>query len=67
VTLVAGKHYWVALLAPASAVTGTHFRDAKTGGAGIFLNGLGLLALPSPWPSGGTPNTDGPLAAWGSS
>ena len=32
VSLVAGRHYWVALLAPTGGANGTHFRDAKTGG-----------------------------------
>ncbi|MDX6476257.1 MAG: hypothetical protein QOH95_1768, partial [Gaiellaceae bacterium] len=65
--IVAGRHYWIALLAPSSGSVGTHFRDARTGGAGIFVSGLGLSVLPATWPSGGVANTDGPLAAWGSS
>jgi hypothetical protein len=65
--LTAGSRYWVAILSPNGALNGPHFRDAKTGGAGIFVSGLGLTALPTTWPSGGSSNLDGPMAAWGSS
>ncbi|NUR77087.1 MAG: hypothetical protein HOQ28_12485 [Thermoleophilia bacterium] len=64
-TITLGTRYWLALLTPNGAANGPHFRDARTGGAGRFVSGLGLTALPVTWPSGGSPNTDGPLAAWG--
>jgi hypothetical protein len=68
--IVAGRKYWLALMAPSTSLNGPHFRDAKNGsGAGIFVSGLALSVLPTTWPVGGvsTANTDGPLAAWGSS
>jgi hypothetical protein len=67
VDIVIGQHYWVALLTPNGASGGPHFRVAKTGGPGNFVNSTSISAFPSTWPSVGTKNTDGPLAAWGSS
>jgi hypothetical protein len=66
IALSLGKKYWVALLTPNGAANGPHFRDTKAGlGAGIFIANLGLSTLPSPWPAGGTKNTDGPMSAYG--
>jgi hypothetical protein len=66
VSLTLGSKYWVAILTPSGAANGPHFRDTKAGlGAGIFIGTLNLTALPNPWPTGGTKNTDGPMSAYG--
>jgi large repetitive protein len=67
ISLTLATKYWVAILTPNGAANGPHFRDTKAGiGAGIFLGSGGFTTLPSPWPAGGTKNTDGPMSAYGS-
>ena len=67
VAITAGNRYWIALLTPTGLAGGPHFRVAKTGGAGVFVSAPALSAFPATFPTTGTKNVDGPLAAWGSS
>jgi hypothetical protein len=67
VNIKAGGHYWVALLTPSGLSAGPHFRIARTGGVGVFVSAPSFSTFPAIWPTTGTQNLDGPLAAWGSS
>ena len=63
ISVVPGRKYWIALLAPTGAGR-VEFQDARTGGLAVGNADAGD-GLPLTWISNRGPWTDGPLSAYG--